>query len=182
MTSNPVPDAANVYYPSRTIVPLANDLVVNLIGTPLNERAPFAVIEVPDAGMPSVHRFSVFEELVGFLRSRVGQPVAVYPVFGAVLNITAGAHKYLQTPWGPFSLMDHAEPAPAVNNYLGPPVVVPAVPTAAEAMQADARREQDLEEQDALYSVNDGDDDDVEDETEPARHPRFNDESGDDEG
>lgn len=102
----------------------------------LNAQRPaaqqFTLMVLPEDGWPAFEDFDDVNLLIARIKALLGTPVCLYAFLGTKLSITAGPHRFLQTPMGSLPLFDIpvAETVPAAQyGWVGPDMDTPKPPT-----------------------------------------------------
>lgn len=117
-----------------TLDPALQGLLHQVCNTQRPHGTKFYLLEVSEEDNIAVREYTTIEELTVRIRALLGKPYHLVPFMGQRLQISAGPHRYLRTPYGALPLFD-LPPADTVDvtvdGWVGPeeqPLTIPTTP------------------------------------------------------
>ena len=131
---SPTPPAAPWLVPG----PAMTSLVTHALNSARPASQKFTLMVLPEDGWPAFEDFEDVGVLVGRIKQLVGTQCCLFAFLGHRLDITAGPHRFLQTPMGALPLFDipDASSAPSAQfGWMGGDLDTPQAPTTDQAPQ-----------------------------------------------
>ena len=133
-----VPAATPAAAPWLVPGPAMTSLVTHALNSARPASQKFTLMVLPEDGWPAFEDFEDVGLLVGRIKQLVGTQCCLFAFLGHRLDITAGPHRFLQTPMGALPLFDipAAGSAPSAQfGWVGGDMDTPQAPTTDHAPQ-----------------------------------------------
>jgi len=103
---------------------VVQDVVRELVNSRRLASQAFYLVILPEDDFPEIVQFDRVDDLLTRIKSLLDKEVSLFPFMGNHMPITAGANRFLITPYGALPLFDIPDPttaAVAEHGYVGPP-------------------------------------------------------------